>query len=85
MSSTPQFLNAAEAARFLGVKPQRVRQWWERGELKASNLGDGIRVMLKISMADIQAFLDRRAQPPAKPPTVSRRRRKAEAALPDRY
>jgi len=58
----------------LGVKPARVIGWIRRGELRGFNLSDGTRPRYRISEADLEVFLQRRAAGPV--PKVTRRRRR---------
>lgn len=59
-----------QAARILGVNPDKVLNWIRSGELRASNLAkrQGGRPKYRIAEEDLQAFKNRRAvQPRTKP------------------
>lgn len=73
-----------EAARLLRVKPEKVRAWIAKGELRAVNVGDRTRPRWRIMAADLASFLARRsATPPPKP--APRRRRKQSAGIIEFY
>ena len=79
-SSKCKTVTPPEAARELGVHPDKITYWIASGELRASNLArdaNGRKPRYRIMREDLEAFLASRAVPgPA--PKATRRRRKAQ-------
>ena len=77
----PLTLNPRQAATLLAVSPEKVRGWIKRGELKASDLGNG-RSQFVIGKEDLEDFM--KSRQPSKPDPQPRRwKRKGRAG--DRY
>lgn len=71
-----RFLTPPEISKILRVKPDKVLCWIHRGELKAVNVGNGIRrPRYRVSQESLDAFVKSREVQP--PPPVQRRRRNA--------
>lgn len=67
------FLTPPEIAKLLRVSPEKVLGWIRRAELKAVNVGNGVRPRYRIHRESFGAFLiAREVQPPT--PQVRRRR-----------
>lgn len=66
----PDTLTPPQAARILGVNPDKVLGWIRSGELKASNLAkrQGGRPKYRIAGEDLQAFRNRRTVQPRQKP-----------------
>jgi excisionase family DNA binding protein len=62
-----QFLTPRQVAKQLRVRVEKVVGWIRRAELRAVNVGDGIRHQYRVSRDDLQAFLNSREiqAPPA--------------------
>lgn len=74
------FLTPPQVAKRLAVKPDKVRNWIARGELRAVDLADrrGGRPRWRIDPVDLELFLAGRA---AKPPSPAPRRRRPKGAF----
>lgn len=66
-----------QIAEQLGIEPQKVRTWIQRGELVASNVADRVdgRPRWRVSASELEAFLARRQ---SRPPVKAARRRRVE-------
>lgn len=53
----PDALNAAQVAKTLAVRKQKVLDWIRSGELRASNVGSGYQPRWRITRADLDVFL----------------------------
>lgn len=60
-------LTPPQAAARLGIAPESVLEFIRRGELRAANLGRATRPRWRISVCDLQAFLDSRGNQKAAP------------------
>jgi len=71
-------LTPPQVAKQLGVSPDKVRGWIDKGELYATNVatGSGGRPRYRISEEDLAAF--QRARQPSKPPPKPPRRKKKD-------
>ncbi len=56
MQDNDRLLKTDEVAEHLRVTPKTVREWIQRGELEAIDVGQGYR----ISKRDLDAFIERR-------------------------
>ncbi len=75
MSETRLMLSTVEVARRLGVSLDTVRRLIAYGHLAAVNVGTRTRPRWRVSVADLDAFKQRRetARPPATPRRQARR------------
>ena len=64
------YITTEEAARELGVTPQRVRALIKAGRLKAKSVGVGNRATYLIRPADLDAVRDRKPGRPPKDPAA---------------
>ncbi len=82
--ATKKWLTVADVATELGVNEGKVLQWVETAELRAHDLSNRrhLRPRWKIKLADLEAFLARRA---TTPPPETRRRRRQEHSFVDFY
>jgi hypothetical protein len=84
-ATLPQLFTPEEIGKPYGWSAERVRRWCESGELRAINTAEklsGQRARWRITMADWEEFLQRRANAPKPTP---RRRRQAVDANEHRY
>jgi hypothetical protein len=87
LTSSEQFLSPPAVARLLGCNTDKIGRLIRTGELKASNLAlTADRPRWKISLADLQDFLDRRANTrqatsAAAPAATPRRKRRIPQAV----
>lgn len=79
MSPTDRAATPPAIAKQLVVHVGKVLGWIQSGELRAINLGNGMRPRWRIMPEDLKAFLERRAAQPALKAT--RRRRKVDPAV----
>jgi excisionase family DNA binding protein len=80
---TEAFYTPPEVAARLRCKPDRVRAWILKGELEASNIGDGSRPRFRVSQSALDAFLKSRSG--ARPAPEPQRRRRAAAVCDGPY
>ena len=67
-----RYLTSSEVAARLRVRPEEVLGWIRRAELRAINVGDGMRPQYRISPEDFDAFVKYREVQP--PPSRAQRR-----------
>jgi len=53
MNASSEMMTPAEAARWIKIKPETIREWVRRGELRAYRRGK----LIRIQRADLEAFL----------------------------
>lgn len=75
----PLTLNPCQVAMLLNVSPEKVRGWIKRGELKASDLGNG-RSQFVIRKDHLAAFMEKR-----QPGELRSRRSRRQKRTHDRY
>ena len=56
MQDDDRLLTTEEVAEYLRVTPKTVREWIQRGELEAIDVGQGYRIFKR----DLGAFIERR-------------------------
>jgi PTS system nitrogen regulatory IIA component len=56
MQGEDRLLTTEEVAEYLRVTPKTVREWIQRGELEAIDVGQGYRIFKR----DLDAFIERR-------------------------
>jgi len=74
-------LTPPQVAKQLGVSPDKIRGWIDKGELHATNVatGHGGRPRYRISEENMAAF--KRARQPSKPPPKTPRRKKKDDSV----
>jgi excisionase family DNA binding protein len=58
-TTVPETMNGSQAARYMKVTPQTVRNWVRTGKVKATRVGDGRKPRYVIAKADLDALLER--------------------------
>lgn len=79
-ASGSEYLTPPQFARRLGVSEDKVLQWIHSGELRAFNAAvdaDGDRPRWRISLEEIERFMEARANKPPQPKPPKKRRRRA--------
>jgi excisionase family DNA binding protein len=72
--SRERYLTPPEVAKILRVTPEKILGWIRRAELRAVNVGNGMRPRYRVSREFLDAFLEaREVQPPSKPARRVRR------------
>ena len=75
--SAHSYLTPPGIAKLLRVASDKVHGWIRRGELRAVNVGDGVRARYRVSQESLDAFLkSREVQPPT--PRTRRQQRPPE-------
>ena len=71
----PSYLTPPEVAEILRVSHQKVLGWIHKAELRAVNVGNGVRPRYRVSREDLDSFLKiREVQPPVPRPKRRRQR-----------
>ena len=79
-----RFFTPPQAAKLIGVGPEKVLAWIHSGELTATNVAvdaDGERPRWRISEDDLAKFLFRRQHPSTHPDATPKRRRRTTGVV----